>query len=202
MSMAAHAPALTQLPEQDVILFPFLEEVNMATATWITELLEQEQIPYTETHHPAAFTAQAVAQQEHVSGHRVAKVVVVLAVGRPIALVLPASRQVDLDQVRELLGVDEVRLATEDEIGRFFPDCERGAIPALRHWPSVDVLMDTAMIVSGDILIQAGTHCDAVRMHFEDWMRLVNPYVGSFTRAGNLNRRDAEEEHYDHGGFD
>ena len=174
----------------------------MATATWITEMLEQEHVPYEESHHPAAFTAQTVAQKEHISGHRVAKVVVVLVDGRPVELVLPASRHVVLEDVRHLLGVGEVRLATEEEMDKFFPDCERGAIPALRHWPSVEVLMDTSMIVTGDILIQAGTHYDAVRMRFEDWMRLVNPQVGSFSQSVATNRREDEEERFDHGGFD
>src|SRR5262245_60268433 len=102
----------------------------MATATWVREELDRRGIPYEELHHPDAFTAQQVAHQEHVSGHRVAKVVCVLADGRPVELVLPASRRVLLDQVRQLLGASEVRLASEDELGRHFPDCEVGAIPA------------------------------------------------------------------------
>src|SRR3712207_7396677 len=44
-----------------------------------------------------------------VSGHRVAKVVGVLADGRPVELILPASRRVMLDRVREVLGAAEVR---------------------------------------------------------------------------------------------
>ena len=37
------------------------------------------------------------------------------------------------------------------------------------------------MRVPGDILFQAGTHCEAVRMGFEDWFQMVNPRVGSFS---------------------
>src|SRR5262249_31049892 len=124
----------------------------MATATWIRSELEQRGVPFQEVHHPEAFTAQAVAQCEHMSGHRVAKVVVVMADGRPVELILPASRRVLLDWVRALLGAREVRLANEEEMGRHFTDCERGAIPALRHWQDVPVLMDGALRVDGDIL--------------------------------------------------
>src|SRR5229473_2846460 len=106
----------------------------MATATWIRDLLAEEGVAYVELHHSEAFTAQAIAQVEHVSGHHVAKVVVVLADGSPVELVLPASRRVLLDRVRELVGAEEVRLATEAELDEYFTDCERGAIPALRHW--------------------------------------------------------------------
>jgi Ala-tRNA(Pro) deacylase len=150
----------------------------MATASWIRSLLEQRGVAYEELHHPEAFTAQSVARREHVSGHRVAKVVVVLADGHPVELVLPASRRVVLDRVQAVLGARAVRLAAEDELGNYFTDCELGAIPPLRHWKDVDVLMDAALEVGGEILFQAGTHCDAVRLRFEDWLQLVNPRVG------------------------
>jgi Ala-tRNA(Pro) deacylase len=86
-----------------------------------------------------------------------------------------------LERVRQLLGAGEVRLASEEELQEHFPDCELGAIPALRHWRGVDVLMDGHLSRSGDILIQAGTHCDAIRMRFDDWFALVDPRVEMFS---------------------
>jgi Ala-tRNA(Pro) deacylase len=153
----------------------------MSTATWIRDELDQHGVTYRECHHREAFTAQAVAQQEHISGHRVAKVVVAMVDGRPVELILPASRRVVLDWVRDLLGAREARLANEEEMDRYFTGCERGAIPALRHWQDVEVLMDRTLRTSGDILFQAGTHCDAVCLRFEDWFRLVNPRVEIFS---------------------
>ena len=149
----------------------------MATATWIRHELNQRGIAYEELHHPDAYTAQEIAQREHVSGHRVAKVVCVLADDRPVELILPASRRVMLDRVGDLLAARQVRLATEDELQRYFTDCEPGAIPALRHWGGVAVIMDGHLSTDGAIYILGGTHRDAVRMSFDDWFRLVNPRV-------------------------
>lgn len=153
----------------------------MSTATWVKNELDEWGAPYEEMHHAEAYTAQAVAQREHFSGHRVAKVVVVIADGRPVELILPASRRVRLDRVRYLLAADEVRLASEVELERWFTDCETGAIPPLRHWRGVEVIMDTSMQVDGQILFQGGTHSDAVCMKFADWFRRVNPPVASFS---------------------
>ena len=153
----------------------------MATATWIKNELEHCGAAYEELHHPDAYTAQTVAQREHVSGHRVAKVVVVMADGRPVELILPASRRIALDRVREALGTRDVRLATEDEIEDYFSECEVGALPALRHWQGVDVVMDNSLKTDGDIVFQAGTHRDAVRMSFNDWFALVGPRVELFS---------------------
>jgi Ala-tRNA(Pro) deacylase len=158
----------------------------MATPLWIRKMLEMRGIDYQELHHDAAYTAQQVAQREHVSGHRVAKVVVALAAGRPLELILPASRHVDLDRVRRVLNAGDVRLATEPEMEKFFTDCEVGAVPPLRHWQDVNVLMDKSLTVEGDILFQAGTHADAIRLNFRDWFELVQPQVANFTEPAEL----------------
>lgn len=151
------------------------------TPNWIRTLLERRGVAYQECHHPEAFTAQEVAHLEHTSGHRVAKVVVVMADGRPVELILPASRRVALERVREILGVRDVRLATEEEMNQTFPGCDPGAIPPLNCWPGVDVVMDDTLEVKGEILMQAGTHEDAVRVRFDDWFRMVEPVVDHFT---------------------
>jgi Ala-tRNA(Pro) deacylase len=153
----------------------------MATATWVRNDLDRNGFAYEERHHRDAYTAQQLAQLEHVSGHRVAKVVGVMADGRPLELILPASRRVDLEQVRTMLGAREVRLASEAELEQHFPDCEVGAIPALRHWRGVDVIMDGNLCRDGDILIQGGTHADAIRMRFDDWFQMVQPRVELFS---------------------
>src|SRR4051794_27437822 len=110
---------------------------TMATATWIKDLLQERGVAFAEEQHREVFTAQEVAQSEHVSGHRLAKVVAVIAYGRPVELVVPASRRVILEEVERMLGAREVRLASEAEMDRIFGGIETGAIPALRHWKDV-----------------------------------------------------------------
>jgi Ala-tRNA(Pro) deacylase len=158
----------------------------MTTPKWVRKALEGRGIPYTELHHSRAYTSQEVAQREHVSGHRVAKVVVAMADGKPVELVLPASRRVALEQLRELLGARDVRLATETEIERYFNDCEVGAIPPLRHWQDIEVLMDSTLGAEDDILFQAGTHEDAVLLRFADWQNAVNPRIGTFSEPADI----------------
>jgi Ala-tRNA(Pro) deacylase len=151
-------------------------------------MLQLRGIPFQETHHPDAYTSQEVAQREHMSGHRLAKVVVAMADGKPVELVLPATRHVDVSRLRTVLHAREARLATEDEMERFFTDCEVGAVPPLRHWKEVDVVMDNSLKVEGDILFQAGTHADAIRLNFKDWFEMVKPQVASFSEPPDVAR--------------
>jgi len=153
----------------------------MATTTWIKNMLQQGGVAFEELHHSEAFTAQEVAQREHITGHRVAKVVVVMADGKPVELVLPASRRVELERVRQILGSADARMASEKEMERYFTDCEVGAVPPLPHWENIPVLMDSTLRAADEIVFQAGTHEDAVRLRFSDWYEIVNPRVDTFT---------------------
>jgi Ala-tRNA(Pro) deacylase len=170
---------------------------TMATATWIKDMLAERGVTFEEEQHREAFTAQEVAQSEHVSGHRLAKVVVIVADSRPIELVVPASRRVILEEVQRLLGASRVRLASEAEMDQIFGDIETGAIPALRHWKDVEVVMDESMKVDGEIVLHGGTHRDTIRLRYTDWYDMVKPKVGVFTelenRAGNRPFTDRED---------
>jgi Ala-tRNA(Pro) deacylase len=165
----------------------------MSTATWVRDELDRWGICYEESQHAEAFTAQEVAQREHISGHRVAKVVCVLADGWPCELVLPASRRVRLDWVARLLGADTVRLATEDQLTEYFPDCEPGALPALRYWEGVEVIADGHLKTDGDIMIMGGTHRDAVRMNFDDWFNLVQPRIELLSEPDHGHHPEASD---------
>jgi Ala-tRNA(Pro) deacylase len=171
----------------------------MATPAWIKQILEKRGVAYEEMHHRVAFTAQEVAESEHVSGNCVAKVVIVLADGRPVELIVPASRRVDLAAVRELLGAVNVHLASEAEMDRIFTDCDTGAIPPLRRWKDVTVLMDASMSDTKDLVFQAGTHEETIRLKFQDWFDLVHPLVQVFTEPEHSGPRDGFADRQDVG---
>ena len=153
----------------------------MSSATWIKNELLDHKIPFEEVQHSPAFTAQELASMEHTTGHKVAKLVVVIADGHPHGLVLPASRKIMLHRVREALGATYVRLASEGELRSFCNDCDVGATPPIPHWPNIKLLMDETMKVNGDILFQAGTHIDGIKIKFDDWFNWVKPDVASFS---------------------
>jgi Ala-tRNA(Pro) deacylase len=162
----------------------------MAAQSWIKQALTAHEAPFQELHHGIALTAQDLAEAEHVSGHNVAKIVIVVADGELLQVVLPASRIVDLAALRGVIGAGSVRLATEREMAARFGDCELGAMPPMRRWPGVEVLMDESLRTSGDIVFAAGTHQDAIQMRFDDWFSLVVPRTGHVSRFATPARSD------------
>ena len=145
-------------------------------------------VPYQELHHREAFTAQTLAKHEHVSGRHVAKVVVMMVDGEPVELILPANRLVVLERVAGMLGARDVRFATEDEMVKIFPGCEVGAVPPLRHWVGVELVMDESMHVSGDMIFPAATHSDAIQA-------AVRGVVPDGSSAGRVVQRAGDSHH-------
>jgi len=96
----------------------------MSGISRVHEFLQAAKVPYTVVPHRPAFTAQEEAAAAHVPGRDWAKVVVCLVDGQPIEALLPAPFLVDLEQLRELAGGKEIRLAQEEELRELFPGCE------------------------------------------------------------------------------
>ena len=142
--------------------------------------LRDNQVAFQTQHHPEAFTAQEVAASEHVSGHRLAKVVMVHGGGDLVMTVLPAAARVDLERLGEVLRSDAVRLAEESEFAPRFPDCEAGAMPPFGNLYDVPVYVDESLGQQDTIVFEAGTHTDTVSMGFQDFNRLVRPHLASF----------------------
>jgi Ala-tRNA(Pro) deacylase len=151
----------------------------MAIPARLANFLEQHRVPYEVLHHPVAYTAQELSAVEHVSGKRHAKVVLIDAEGERVMVVLPSDQRVDLPRLEDLVG-KRVELAAEDEFTSLFPDCERGAMPPFGRLYNMAMYVDRSLVANGDIVFEAGTHTDAIRMRYADFERLAKPMVGDF----------------------
>ena len=142
--------------------------------------LELKRVPYEHHVHATAFTAQQLANAEHLPGSNVAKTVMVKADGRFVMAVVPASTRVDLKALKEMLGVSEARLATETEFQELFPDSDVGAMPPFGNLYEIPVCVEHSLTRDEDIVFNAGTHEDSILMKCEDFCRLVQPKIWSF----------------------
>ena len=156
----------------------------MSVAAKLKECLDSNKVEYDVLAHPQVYTAQDVAAAAHVPGRELAKSVVVKADDRFALAVLPAPRKVNTEQLQKALGAKEVRMAHEAEFAALFPGCELGAMPPFGNLYGVEVFVDRSLTRDEDIVFNAGTHVEAVRMKYKDFERLVNPTIADFA-AGN-----------------
>jgi Ala-tRNA(Pro) deacylase len=155
----------------------------MTISARLKALLDENKILYTLFIHSPAYTAQAAAATLHVPGKELAKTVVVRAGEETVLAVLPASYHVSLKKLSALLG-KTARLATEQEFGDLFPDCELGAMPPFGQLYNLPVYVDETLAADEEIVFNAGTHRDAIRMRYQDFARLAKPQVTSFAAKG------------------
>ena len=145
--------------------------------------LDRMGITYRMSHHDTAYTAQDLAQKEHVSGHKVIKPVLVEADGQFVLCALPASYRIDLDALRRELGADQMRVVDERTLREVFEDCEIGAEPPIGAIFGIPTIMDESLATQEQVTFQAGTHAEAVTMRLDDYKRIAQPGVGHFGRA-------------------
>lgn len=147
----------------------------MTLATKLKEYLEKEQVGYQLLEHEPAFTAQEIAGAQHIPGREVVKTVIVKADDDFVMCVLPAIHRVDFDRLKRILGVDIVRLVDESQLAALFPDYEVGAEPPFGQGAGMKVYADKILEENEEIVFNAGTHTDLLRIRFRDFMRLAKP---------------------------
>ena len=125
-------------------------------------LLKEQGVRFEKSSHKPTYTSQGLAAQEHVSGFNVAKAVVVRCDSGYVMCVVPACSRLALNLVAEILHVLSVRLATETEMSRLFPDCELGAEPPIGKIFGLETLVDEKLHQADYVVMQAGRHTHGV----------------------------------------
>jgi Ala-tRNA(Pro) deacylase len=145
----------------------------------LKQYLDSEGVRYVSVTHSLAYTAQEIASIAHVPGRDLAKTVMVFLDGALAMAVLPANRHVSLGRLETLAGAKTVRLATEPEFRTAFPDCETGAMPPFGNVYGLPVYVDMS-VRHEEIIFNAGTHRELIRMAYADFAKLARPVIGDF----------------------
>ncbi len=151
-------------------------------ATKLKAFLDSQNIKYTSIRHPAASTTQRIAATTHIPGKELAKTVMVKIDGKMAMAVLPSSRHLNLEMLREAAKAEKIELATEMAFVNLFPDCEAGAMPPFGNLYGMDVYVSQCLSEDEEISFNAGTHTELVRMSYKDFEKLVKPQVVDFSR--------------------
>jgi Ala-tRNA(Pro) deacylase len=150
-----------------------VEEVIMPNKV-LKEYLENHKVKYASINHSPGFTAQEIAAAAHVSGKSLAKTVIVKIGGKLAMVILPANEHVSFGALKEATGVS-VDLASESEFKHKFPECEVGAMPPFGNLYDMAVYVSNHLTDHEQIIFNAGSHSELVKMAYRDFERLVHP---------------------------
>jgi Ala-tRNA(Pro) deacylase len=153
-------------------------------STKVKKYLDTTGVAYVGHPHRTAYTSQEIAQSVHIPGREMVKSVILKAdEDRLIMAVLSANDVANLDSLREEIGCNTLRLASETEFGDAFPTCHLGAMPAFGNIFNLPTYCDENLSQNDEIEFNAGTHDETIRMKFGDYKRLVNPKMVNFAQA-------------------
>jgi Ala-tRNA(Pro) deacylase len=153
----------------------------MGVLTRLKDYLDENKIKYVKITHSRAYTAQEIAASVHIPGKELAKTVIVRVNDGFAMVVLPASRKINFDRLKNVVGNNEIKLAHEDEFKGLFPDCEVGAMPPFGNLYNLPVYVASALAEDKEIAFNAGTHTDVIRVSYSDFEKLVKPTIGTFS---------------------
>lgn len=143
----------------------------------LRDYLNQHQVKYTSIAHPLAYSAREISHLCHVSEHQLAKTVII-HVGDKIAMVvLPARYVLDFNKLKKAFHNVDVSLASETEFKQLFADCELGAMPPFGNLYNIDVYVEKNLANNKEIVFNAGTHTEVIKLSYEDFVKLVHPTV-------------------------
>ena len=166
--------------EGGAILRSERREDSMAVSEKLKAFLQASQVKYTVAKHPVVYTAQEIAATQHVPGRQLAKCVLVNTDRGAILAVLPAMYLIDLKKLKTLLEAKTLTIAKEADIKQQFPDIEVGAMSPFGNLYQVLVVVDRTLAESEDIIFNAGSHTETIKMRYRDFAALVKPNVGAF----------------------
>lgn len=147
----------------------------------LKEFLDQNQIRYISITHSPAYTAQEIAAMAHIPGKELAKTVMIKLDNTMGMAVLPANHRVDFDMLKELTGAEFILLATENEFKSLFPGCDPGAMPPFGNLYNMPVYVSEALTKDEEIVFNAGSHTELIKMNYKDFEKLVQPKVMEFS---------------------
>lgn len=150
-------------------------------ARQLTQFLDANHVAYRTITHAPAYSAQQLAASTHFHGREVAKTIVVNVDGKSAMAVVPSPAMLDVRRLREAVGATKASVASESELVNRFADCDLGAMPPFGNLYGMDVFVDEALTRDQEIVFNAGSHTEAMRLAYDDFARLVKPRVAHLT---------------------
>ena len=144
----------------------------------VVVFLEEAGIDFDVLEHAHTVRAVDEAAALGVGAEEVAKTLVLVAPSGNVRAVLAASERIALHKVAAVLGVGgkKVRLASEDDLARDYPEFELGAVPPFGGRED-QVLVDERLAGRDSVVVEAGSHDTSVRLKATDLVRLTGAHV-------------------------
>lgn len=146
----------------------------------LKQLLDKEDVDYQIVPHQEDLVEPAVSASHKIPAHEIAKVHLVRAGDHAVMVVLPSTYQLDLEKLAVLFDADLLFMEDEAQASRLFPDCERGAYPALGCLYDLPCYVDETLLDGGEVFFDGGNPREFIRVSSDEYWRIARAEIGDF----------------------
>ncbi|WP_299797200.1 aminoacyl-tRNA deacylase [uncultured Shewanella sp.] len=158
----------------------------MAIAITLNEYLDNHNVHYENIGHRQTQTSLDSSRSAHLPAARVSKAVVLQDDdGEYLMASLPANKRLSLPEVGNLMGKN-YHLVSERKLKELFPDCARGAIPAMGRAYHMPMLVDDSLLSAEPVYIESGDHENLLKLSSQDYAKLVSKVPHGNIQGANM----------------
>lgn len=152
------------------------------TVVLIESLLQEKGISYKKFEHEEVRTSEEAAQvrpEYTLAQGAKALIVRVKKDGKKsfAQLVVPGNAKFDSKKAREVLGANDIRFATEEEVSTITDGIKPGGVPPFGNLWNLPVYCDQSLLSQNEIIFNAGDRSVSIALTAEDYQSVVTPYV-------------------------
>ena len=156
----------------------------MAVNQKLSEYLDSTGKQWELRSHPETLSSVDEARALGIDPDEVAKSLVLKGREGYALGVIPGGHRLDMHKVRDAFSDKTIRLASEDDLERDFPEYELGAAPPAPDLLNVHGFVDPTVRSREWVVFAAGTHTDSVRMKTADLIGLSGFIDADLVKAG------------------
>jgi Ala-tRNA(Pro) deacylase len=158
--------------------------------TRVTEHLETQRVPFEPIAHRQTYTSIDEARALGIEASEVVKTVAMRAAGGYALMAVLATGRLDMHLVQAAVGDRHVRLATEEELLRDFPDFELGALPPLGSLLGAPLYVDQQVLQHETVVFAAGSQTESVQIRTADLLQHEQAMTLPLVKHADENGKD------------
>ncbi len=146
----------------------------------IVDFLKQNQVEFKTFEHVPVFTSAEAAKVRGTKVSQGAKALVMIADKKPIMIVVPGDRKVDLKEFKSKFKFRDVGMATKEQVFEL-TGVQIGAVPPTGNLFGLPLYIDTHLGENDTIAFNAGEHSRSIEMKYADFVAVTKPILGEFS---------------------
>jgi tRNA-dependent cyclodipeptide synthase len=141
----------------------------------VKELFDSNNIRYISIIHSPAYSEDDIVANNYILGELIDGVLIRQNNKDLAMVVVPATRKISLDSLKQTLDDSTVNFVGKKEIKKLYPECEIGAFPPLGNIYDIPVFFTKEIMSRKEVTFYLGTRSHRIRLKTDDFAKTIQP---------------------------